>query len=149
MRARWLAALLLLAASIARAEPVAPSDVYVVDGDTIEVGGKRIRLVGFDAPELDHARCTDERNLAERAASRLRQVIREGDDVDVRFIACSCRPGTEGTRLCNWGRACAYLVVDGRDVGEILMAEKLAHPYVCGRYSCPRRQPWCPSVSRN
>jgi endonuclease YncB( thermonuclease family) len=49
------------------------SDIYVVDGDTIEALGKRIRLVGFDAPELgDHAHCGLERMLAARATSRLR-----------------------------------------------------------------------------
>jgi hypothetical protein len=34
--------------------------------------------------------------------------------------------------------------VDGQDVGDVLISENLAHPYVCGRYSCPRRKPWCP-----
>lgn len=27
---------------------------WVIDGDTIDIGGKRIRLAGIDAPELDH-----------------------------------------------------------------------------------------------
>lgn len=27
---------------------------WVIDGDTIDIGGKRIRLSGIDAPELDH-----------------------------------------------------------------------------------------------
>jgi hypothetical protein len=27
---------------------------------------------------------------------------------------------------------------------KTLMSENLAHPLVCGRYSCPRREPWCP-----
>jgi hypothetical protein len=33
---------------------------------------------------------------------------------------------------CNWKRACGYLTVDGRDVGDLLISENLAHPYVCG-----------------
>jgi endonuclease YncB( thermonuclease family) len=58
---------------------VKPADICVVDGDTIEALGKRIRLVGFDAPELGgHARCGLERTLAARATSRLRQMIRTG-----------------------------------------------------------------------
>jgi hypothetical protein len=28
------------------------------------------------------------------------------------------------------------LTVDGEDVGDTLMSENLAHPLVCGRYSC-------------
>jgi endonuclease YncB( thermonuclease family) len=138
---------LLLAAFTAHAEPVAPSDIYVVDGDTIVVDGRRIRLVGFDAPELGgHAHCGIERMLAARATSRLRQIIRNGDDIDLRFVACSCRPGTESTMACNYGRACAYLTVDGKDVGDTLIDEHLAHLYVCGRYTCPQRQSWCPFV---
>jgi endonuclease YncB( thermonuclease family) len=58
---------------VAVGEPLKFSDIYVVDGDTIEALGKRIRLVGFDAPELgDHAHCGLERMLAARATSRLR-----------------------------------------------------------------------------
>lgn len=42
--------------------------MYLVDGDTITVHGKRIRLVGFDAPELGgHAHCGLKRMLAARA----------------------------------------------------------------------------------
>jgi hypothetical protein len=44
-----------------------PSGIYVVDGNTIDALGKRIRLVGFDAPELgEHAHCGLER-IARRA----------------------------------------------------------------------------------
>ncbi len=31
---------------------VFPEEVYVADGDTIEMDGERIRLLGIDAPEL-------------------------------------------------------------------------------------------------
>jgi endonuclease YncB( thermonuclease family) len=140
--------LFLLLVSIANAEPLNPADIYVVDGDTIIVQGKRIRLVGFDAPELGgHAHCGLERMLAARATSRLRQLIRTGGNLDLKLIPCSCRPGTEATMACNYGRACGLLTVEDEDVGEILMAENLAHPLVCGRYSCPKREPWCPFES--
>jgi hypothetical protein len=36
--------------------------------------------------------------------------------------------------------------VDGQDVGDVLISENLAHPLVCGKYSCPKRQSWCPLV---
>ena len=75
------AALLLLAAT-AHADPLASEDIYVIDGDTIALHGRRIRVVGFDAPELGgHAHCGIERMLAARATSRLRQIIRTGDDI--------------------------------------------------------------------
>jgi endonuclease YncB( thermonuclease family) len=93
---------LLLFLSIAHPDAVKPADIYVVHGDTIEALGKRIRLVGFDAPELGgHAHCGLERMLAARASSRLRQMIRNSDDVDLQIVDCSCRPGTEGTMACN------------------------------------------------
>ena len=64
----------------------------------IDIHRQRVRLMGFDAPELDdRARCTIERMLATRAAARLRQIIRRGDNIDLRMVACACRPGTEGT----------------------------------------------------
>jgi endonuclease YncB( thermonuclease family) len=130
---------------VATADSVRRSDIYVVDGDTIEALGKRIRLVGFDAPELGHhAHCGLERMLAARATSKLRQMIQLSNDVDLQIVDCSCRPGTAGTMACNYGRACGYLTIDGRDAGDVLIAENLAHPLMCEKYSCPRRQPWCP-----
>jgi endonuclease YncB( thermonuclease family) len=140
-----MALVLAAVSSVASGDPVAPANIYVVDGDTIEVHGQRIRLIDFDAPELGgHAHCGLERMLAARATSRLRQMIQLSTDIDLQIVECSCRPGTEGTHACNFGRACGYLTVDGRDVGNVLIAENLAHPYACGRYSCPKRRPWCP-----
>jgi endonuclease YncB( thermonuclease family) len=43
---------LLIPAGLAHSEPLNSAEVYVIDGDTIAVLGKTIRLVGFDAPEL-------------------------------------------------------------------------------------------------
>jgi micrococcal nuclease len=82
--------------------------------------------------------------LAARATSRLRQILRTGDDIDLQVVDCSCRPGTEGTRWCNYGRACGYLTVDGQDVGDTLVAENLAHPLISGQFSCPKPKVWCP-----
>jgi endonuclease YncB( thermonuclease family) len=120
-----------------------PSSVRVIDGDTIAVGGRTIRLVGFDTPESGNlARCARERDLAARATARLHQLVSAGG-VDLQAVRCSCRPGTEGTSACNYGRACGVLRSQGRDVGPILIGEGLARPYHCGATSCPRRQSWC------
>ena len=75
-----------------------------------------------------------------RATSRLRQMIQVSNDIDLQIVDCACRRGTEGTTACNYGRACGYLTIDGQDVGDVLIAEQLAHPLVCGKYSCPKRQ---------
>jgi hypothetical protein len=46
-------------------------------------------------------------------------------------VACNCPPGQEGTKQCNFGRRCGSLSIDGKDIGPILLAEGLPHPYVC------------------
>ena len=105
------AAILLSLASIAigRAEPLEPRVVHVIDGDT-----SAATLSGswdFDAPETgERARCKAERTLGARASFRLRQIV-AGGAIDLQMIACSCRPGTEGTPRCNYGRSCGALSV--------------------------------------
>jgi hypothetical protein len=46
--------------------------------------------------------------LAARATSRLRQIVRNGHRIEIDKVACSCRPGTDGSTVCNdsqnWGR---------------------------------------------
>jgi endonuclease YncB( thermonuclease family) len=134
----------LLVVTAVYAEPIASNDIYVLDGNTLDKHGQRIRLVGFDAPEEgQRARCATERTLAARASARLRQIIRRGDRIDLQMVACACPPGTEGTQQCNSGWPCGRLTVDGKDVGDILVAENLAHAFVCGQYSCPKRMSWC------
>jgi endonuclease YncB( thermonuclease family) len=130
---------MILAPALRGAEPV----ITVVDGDTVRADGESYRLVGFDAPEAGrHARCATERRLADAATARLRALIADGA-VLLTPVACSCRPGTEGTRTCNYGRRCGRLTAHGKDAGDILIGEGLARPYVCGTTSCPRRQGWC------
>jgi endonuclease YncB( thermonuclease family) len=122
--------------------PLDPGQVEIVDGDTIRVAGEIFRLVGFDAPETYRAQCPSERELGGRATFRLRQLV-AGGGLDLERVACSCRPGTEGTPRCNYGRSCGVLRARGQDVGALLIAEGLARAYVCGRTSCPAREAWC------
>jgi endonuclease YncB( thermonuclease family) len=89
-----------------------------------------VRLVGFNAPETTRARCPEERALGETADRRLREIVRGGDS-DFAFVACSCRPGTADTALCNYRRKCGTLKASGRDVGDILVPEELAVPFDC------------------
>jgi micrococcal nuclease len=103
--------------------------VSVVDGDTVDVAGRRYRLVGHDTPEIFHARCPAERDRGIAAAARLLALLRSGA-VTVERI-----DGRE-----KWGRGLARLTVDGRDVGATLIAEGHARAYD-GR---TKREPWCP-----
>jgi endonuclease YncB( thermonuclease family) len=135
--------MLLLVVTAAYAGLVASNDIYVLDGNMIDMRGQRIRLAGFDAPDEGHARCAAERALGARTSARLRQIISRADKIDLQIIACACPPGTEGTQQCNNGWSCGRLTADGRDVGAMLVAENLAHTLVCGQYSCPKRPSWC------
>jgi endonuclease YncB( thermonuclease family) len=120
--------------------------VRVIDGDTIslEDGKPNVRLVGFNAPETgSRARCEAERQRGEAAKQRLRALVSKGRS-DFEQVACSCAPGTEGTEVCNFGRRCGALRVNGVDVGSTLIDEGLAVRFVCGATSCPTLpRPWC------
>ena len=115
----------------------------VVDGDTVYWEGRRVRLVGFDTPETgSRARCQSERAKGDKATSRLRDLVASGN-VALVLVRCACPSGTEGTQACNYGRACGVLTINGRDPGNILIAEGLARPYQCHQFSCPPRGSWC------
>ena len=127
------------------AEPIASDQFTVTDGDTIRVNGERkgTRLVGFNAPETRNARCATESKLGNRATDRLKELVATSS-MDLEKVRCACKPGTEGTDACNYGRSCGILRADGRDVGQILISEGLAVPFVCGASRCPRTpRPWC------
>jgi endonuclease YncB( thermonuclease family) len=141
---RFAAAAFAIAAAMIVVPPlhIDIETIHVVLGDTVDANGVRYRLVGFDAPETYRARCGSERKLGNAAKDRLRALIDDGAIV-LTPVACSCPPGTQGTRDCNYGRSCARLTSHGEDVGSILIREGLARAYVCGLAHCPRRQGWC------
>ncbi|TAY55366.1 thermonuclease family protein [Rhizobium leguminosarum] len=116
----------------------------ITDGDTIRMSdGTPVRLVGYNTPEKFEPQCEREKALGNRASERLRELVSTGKSTVTR-VACSCKPGTEGTSKCNYGRSCGYLRVDGRDVGQTLISEGLAVPFICGATGCPPTpKPWC------
>ena len=75
---------LIIAVVIAHLASVtfADSNVTVVDGDSLEIGNKRIRLLGIDAPEYTQA-CEDENrqtyDCGQEAKEILQKIIKEGE----------------------------------------------------------------------
>ena len=97
----------------------------VVDGDTVWWHGEKLRLAGIDTPEAHSSKCLRQSPLAGAATDRLVELLRQGE-------ASIVREGTDRYR-----RTLARISVDGRDVGEVLVAEGHARVYV------PGEQPWC------
>lgn len=86
----------------------------ITDGDTIRIGKERIRLMGFDTPEVFKPGCTEEKALGDKATIRLGQLLGSGNVT------------IERHGLDKYGRTLALIRVEGKDVGPILIKEGLA-----------------------
>ena len=129
-----------------QAEIYRARDFSITDGDTVKLYGARkgTRLVGFNTAETYRPQCDAELALGQQATVRLKGLVQSADQVELRLVRCACSPGTEGTENCNFGRSCGVLKIDGRDVGDILIAEGLAVRFQCDQTGCPRTpRPWC------
>ena len=107
---------------------VIPNHLTVVDGDTVNLAGQSIRLVGFDTPETYRAQCASERSLGDAASARLRDLLAGASSAELVYLP----------RRDQYGRDLARLMLDGRDVADIMVGEGLARRYTGGH-----RQSWC------
>lgn len=108
--------------SIEPAPATGPSGIVaVIDGDTLDVGGARVRLHGVDAPE--DAQSCDTGSGAQWAC---------GDwvtqEASLRFAGREAR--CETVDIDRYERIVARCAVDGADIGETLVSEGLALAYV-------------------
>jgi len=128
----WVA---LFVAGVANATPAVVD--YIIDGDTF--AGRvmladetqisvRVRLINVDTPEI-HGQCADEIAAANAARNRLGELAPVGATVDLREIKDDKYLGRIDARVFD---------TTGRDIGAILISEKLGRPYSGGR-----RAPWC------
>lgn len=118
---------LLVLLSIATARVQSPYVAY--DGDSIRDTrtGERIRISDIDAPEIgSRCRCATECGLAIRARDFLARRLAEAYMVEI------VRVGRD-----RFGRTLAILRVNGRSVGDDLVAAGLARVWT------GRREPWC------
>ena len=111
--------------------PSAPAEaqtgaVRVIDGDTFDYRGERIRIADIDTPEIQ-ARCPEEARLAAAATNRLRALLAQGPFELVR----------SGRDEDRYGRKLRVVVRHGRSLGDVLVREGLARTWT------GRREPWC------
>ncbi len=110
---------------------------YIIDGDTFAARVNmepdifitvRVRIANVDTPEL-HGQCDYEINMAKLAQARLAQLIPIGTNIELGEIRDDKYLGRIDARVFG---------PDGRDIGRILINEKLGRPYDGGR-----RGSWC------
>ena len=132
IKCRTLVLMLLLLSGSALADDFV-GQASVVDGDTLEIHGIRIRLWGIDAPESSQL-CRGEDSLQYRCGAQA------ANDLDA-FIArrpVNCSP----LSLDQYGRTVATCSVGGTDLGEWLVRKGLAldwPQYSKGRYGSAQR----------
>ncbi|MDR3472814.1 MAG: thermonuclease family protein [Devosia sp.] len=122
-RPTWLVAVAvglaaLLASVFSEPAPVPISGrANAVDGDTLRLAGRRVRLVGIDAPELEQS-CTDPGGApwdCGKAARSLMAGLVHGGDV-------TCLPQGHD----RYGRTLARCTAGGADIGKRVIAAGLA-----------------------
>jgi endonuclease YncB( thermonuclease family) len=118
-----------LAAGLLTGAHASAASISAIDGDTIIANGVHYRLVNIDTPETGkRARCDSEQLLGEMATRRMRALLGAGI-VTIKPVG----------RIDRYNRPLAFVALDGRDIGEIMVAEGLAVKWQ------GRRHAWCTS----
>lgn len=105
----------------------------VIDGDTIKLEDRKVRVVGIDTPEVD-SHCAGEAALAEAATARMQQWVNAGAfEMVGRVDEPTDRYGRDLRSLRRQKPDGAY-----EDVADVMRAEGLARSYSGGF-----RDGWC------
>lgn len=107
-------ALLITAALVAASLAAYAAVIDVLSGDLIQIDAQVWRVANIDAPPLDSP-CPDVHRLGELAQAKLAEIIGQGE--------LEIRP-TGAKDESN--RAMAFVLINGEDVGEKMIAAKLA-----------------------
>jgi endonuclease YncB( thermonuclease family) len=105
----------------------------IIDGDTLEIHGNRIRLWGIDAPESSQL-CRGEDSLQYRCGAQAANDL----DTLIKGRPVSCLP----ISLDRYGRTVATCSVDGADLGDWLVRSGLAldwPQYSKGKYGAAQQ----------
>ena len=92
----------------------------VIDGDTIQIGQARIRLHGIDAPEASQT-CLDTGGRAAACGATATQALKVL--IGAATVDCAQRD------IDRYGRIVARCTVNGRDLGQGMVASGLAVAY--------------------
>jgi len=124
VRALIIAGTLCLMIVLSEAQPIV-GRASVIDGDTIEIAGQRIRLHGIDAPESRQL-CSDAAGQRYRCGQRAALMLADWID-GAQPIRCVSRDRD------RWGRVIAACTRGGADVVEWLVRK--GHALDWPRYS--------------
>ncbi|WP_051614432.1 thermonuclease family protein [Phyllobacterium sp. UNC302MFCol5.2] len=91
----------------------------LVDGDTGWENGKKWRLLDIDTPEISKPGCADELAKGKEAMIRLQELMTHNE---YGFVY-------DGREDRSKRLLVRVILSDGRDAGEVLLAEKLAQPW--------------------
>ena len=115
--------------AVSRVIRVIDGDTFVVDIDEFpDLIGKDIsvRVNGIDTPEL-RGKCEREKDLAVKAKERVDALLKTADTIVL-----------ENLSRGSFFRIVADVIIDGVDLGELILNEGLATPYRPSSES-----PWC------
>lgn len=125
--------------STANADTISPAQIRVIDGDTVQLGTERIRLLEIDAPEIHTPRCEAEAARGAEATRFVERLVASGRDINVE------RSGKQD----KYGRTLAHLSVNGEDVGQALLTAGLAVRWRPGHAAwVERERHWCGTTGR-
>jgi endonuclease YncB( thermonuclease family) len=106
----------------------------VIDGDTLEIHGQRIRLSGIDAPESDQL-CRGDDSLQYRCGAKSANEL--DDHIASRPVSC------QGVGNDQYGRVVAVCAIDGEDIGMWLVRNGFAFDwprYSKGKYTAAQKE---------
>lgn len=106
----------------------------VIDGDTLEIHGQRVRLSGIDAPESAQ-QCRNADSDLYRCGAKAANAL--DDHIAGRPVSC------EGVGKDQYGRTVAVCSIDGEDIATWLVRAGLAFDwprYSRGKYTAAQKE---------
>lgn len=128
---RFLLAALLLLPLPALAQQTVSGPARAIDGDTLEVQGQRIRLLGIDAPESGQA-CRDAQGTPYPCGERARMAMAQM--IAGQQVSCTVE------RADRYGRGLAVCRAGGLDLNAEMVRRGAAVAYIDRRYQAQEQE---------